>query len=95
MMGKFWWGHKENLSKTAWMSWRKMSLAKDEGGLGFHDLEVFNKALLAKQGWCILQHLESLAGKVLKAKYFPNHSFLESNLGRRPSYAWCSIWNAN
>jgi hypothetical protein len=52
----------------AWMSWRKMSLAKDEGGLGFCDLEVFHKALLDKQGWHILQHPKSLVGKVLKAK---------------------------
>ena len=93
MMGKFWWGHKDNLSKTAWMSWKKMSLAKDEGGLGFCDLELFNKALIAKQGWRILQHPESLAGKVLKEKYFQNSSFLESNLERIPSYAWCNIWN--
>jgi hypothetical protein len=33
-----------------------------------------------------------LVAKVLKEKYYPNSTFLNSNLGRRPSYAWRSIW---
>ena len=48
MMSKFWWGHKENRKKIAWMSWGKMGFSKDVGGLGYHDLECFNMALLAK-----------------------------------------------
>lgn len=43
MMLKFWWGHKDNYSKIAWMSWDKMSQSKEMGGLGFRDLEVFNQ----------------------------------------------------
>lgn len=29
---------------------------------------------------------------MLKAKYFPNCSFLELRLGNLPSYTWQSIW---
>jgi hypothetical protein len=58
-MSKFWWGHKDNDKKIAWMSWGKMGLSKDVGGLGYRDLESFNMALLAKQGWCLIQNPNS------------------------------------
>jgi ribonuclease HI len=94
MMSKFWWGHKGNDSRVAWMKWSKMGRAKENGGLGFRDLEVFNLALLAKQGWRLIQYPDSLVARIFKEKYYPNGSFLDSNLGRRPSYAWRSIYNA-
>ena len=50
LMSKFFWGHKQKDSCTAWMGWSKMAKAKDKGRLGFRDLEWFNLALLAKQG---------------------------------------------
>jgi hypothetical protein len=48
LMQRFWWGHKENTAKIHWMSWEKMGISKNQGGLGFRDLVIFNKALLAK-----------------------------------------------
>ena len=50
-------------------------------------------ALLAKQGWRIMQNEESLVAQVLKKKYFLE-SFLLSRLGYNPSYVWRSIWGA-
>jgi hypothetical protein len=71
-----------------------MGRAKSIGGLGFRDLVSFNKALLAKQGWRLLQDPDSMVGKILKAKYFPNESFLKAKLGSKPSYAWRSLFGS-
>jgi hypothetical protein len=46
----FWWGTKDGQRKVHWISWDKMCISKDQGGLGFHDFECFNKAFLTKQG---------------------------------------------
>jgi hypothetical protein len=90
LMRKFWWG----ASQATWMSWSKLGESKDKGGMGFRDLGCFNKALLAKQGWRLWKEPDSLVSKIMKAKYYPNGSFLESHLGNKPSFAWRSIWGA-
>jgi hypothetical protein len=37
---------------------------------------------------------DSLTTWILKAKYFPHSSFLESYMGNRPSFAWRTIFSA-
>jgi ribonuclease HI len=91
---RFWWGAKENEAKISWMSWKKLGRSKSVGGLGFRELECFNKALLAKQGWRLIQQPDSLVAQIFKEKYYPHGSFLDSTLGKKPSYAWKSIWQA-
>jgi hypothetical protein len=76
------------------MSWSRLGWSKERGGMGFRDLEWFNMALLAKQGWRLLQNPDSLVATVLKEKYYPHGEFLEASLGRKPSYVWRSFWNA-
>jgi hypothetical protein len=70
-----------------------MGRSKSVGGFGFRDLFLFNKALLAKQGWRILQEPSSFTTQILKTKYFPHSSFLEAALGSWPSFTW-SIFNS-
>lgn len=62
--------------------------------MGFRDLSKFNIALLAKQGWRILENPFSLVNRLIKAKYFPSSTFLDATLGSSPPFIWKSIWSA-
>lgn len=90
-MTEFWWSSGSNRRKIAWVSWQKLCKFKKDGGLGFKDLEMFNQSLLGKQASRIWSNPNSLVARVLKQRYFRNGSFLESNLGSRPSFAWRSL----
>ncbi|XP_024156142.1 uncharacterized protein LOC112164137 [Rosa chinensis] len=90
-MAEFWWGDSEKGRKIHWLAWDKMCVPKEEGGLGFRNMEYFNQALLAKQGWRILRHPDSLLGKTLKAKYFPNNDFIHASVNQGDSYTWRSL----
>ncbi|XP_013705040.1 uncharacterized protein LOC106408899 [Brassica napus] len=91
VMASFWWSNVEYKRKIHWMSWDKLCLPKEIGGMGFKDLECFNQALLARQGWRIIQFEDSLLAQVLKGKYFENDSFIKAQMGSKPSYAWRSL----
>lgn len=42
---RFWWGNKEKVNKIHWVRWKELNGPKEEGGLGFRDLQAFNIAL--------------------------------------------------
>jgi hypothetical protein len=94
LMQEFWWRHLSKSSRINWMSWERMSVAKSQGGLGFRDLVIFNQALLAKQGWRLIQNPSSLVAKIFQSKYYPSSSFLEAPLGSRVSFVWRSLFHA-
>ncbi|XP_062087000.1 uncharacterized protein LOC133793720 [Humulus lupulus] len=62
--------------------------------MGFRSLQDFNLALLSKQGWRLLCKPHSLVGRLFKARYYTNGSFLEAEMGSNPSYVWRSIFEA-
>ncbi|KAA3489222.1 RNA-directed DNA polymerase reverse transcriptase family protein [Gossypium australe] len=94
IMARFWWQKADRKKGIHWCQWQQMCQPKEVGGMGFRSLAKFNVALLAKQGWRILTNPNSLVAQTLKAKYFPNESFLNSRLGNNCSYTWKSIWAA-
>lgn len=57
-------------------------------------MKLFNWALLGKQAWRLVTNSGSLIAQIFKARYFPNNSFLEAELGVNPSYTWRGIWEA-
>ncbi|KAL1216437.1 putative mitochondrial protein [Cardamine amara subsp. amara] len=91
VISDFWWNAVEGKQKTHWVSWEKMCMSKEDGGLWFRDLECFNQALLAKQAWRLIQEPDSLFAQVMKSIYYPDADFMEAVLGLRPSYGWRSI----
>ena len=91
MICRYWWNNQEEKNKCHWISWEKMSRSKEEGGMGFRDLHVFNLAMLARQGWRLLQNPDSLCCTVLKALYYPDCSILEAAPKASILYSWRSI----
>jgi hypothetical protein len=95
MMNSFWWGHSGASTKGIhWMSWDKLAMHKNDGGMGFKSLPVFNLAMLGKQGWRIMSNPELLTSKLYKARYFPHSDFFKAKAGHNPSFVWRSICNS-
>lgn len=91
MVANFWWkGHRKDRG-IHWRSWDKLTMSKEEGGMGFRDLRAQNLAILAKQAWRVLTNPDALWVRVLKSIYFPNSDFLCAALGRNPSWMWRSL----
>ncbi|KAL1165147.1 hypothetical protein V6Z11_A06G112300 [Gossypium hirsutum] len=88
---RFWWQKSHGKRGMHWCEWGKPCKLKEDGGLGFRSLAKFNVAILAKQGWRLISNPDSLMGRVLKAKYYPNSDFLNSSLKAGASYTWRSI----
>ncbi|KAL0444124.1 UNVERIFIED_CONTAM: hypothetical protein Slati_2135100 [Sesamum latifolium] len=89
-MANFWW-HSMGTRRIHWTAWTDLCQLKDGGGLGFRQLESFNLALLAKQGWRLLTRPHSQVGNIFRAKYYPNSTFIDTSTGTWPSLTWCSI----
>jgi hypothetical protein len=91
---KFWWGSSNNHQKVHWKARKDLFKSKMAGGLGFRDMHLFNKAMLAKQVWRLHTDPTSLLSQCLKAKYYPNSDILHAQQGRTSSHAWQSIFQA-
>ncbi|CAL1383925.1 unnamed protein product [Linum trigynum] len=71
LMANYWWGQKGTERRSHWKKWEKLCRPKEDGGMGFRDLKIFNKAMLTKQLWNIHVRPTSLVARLLKAKYHP------------------------
>lgn len=78
--------------KIHWHNLKDLCVPENRGGMGFRDIRIFNKALLAKQVWRIHNGECPLLANILKARYFKHSHVLEARLGYTPSYTWRSLW---
>lgn len=90
-MARFCWGHIQKDSGVHQKKWDILGKIKSQGKLGFRDLEAFDKALLTKKVWRLIEKLDSLAGQILKAKYFHYSEILDAKLEHNPSLIWRSL----
>lgn len=90
MVRKFWWDQRGERRKVHWIKWSKLCKPKNEGGMGFRDLQKFNNALLAKQVWRLMSNQDSLFGRFFKSKFFPQGTIFDAK-ENRGSFAWKSI----
>ncbi|KAH1048031.1 hypothetical protein J1N35_038815 [Gossypium stocksii] len=79
IIDKFWWQ-----KGIHWCAWNELLSLKKDGGLGFRNLAKFNIALLAKQGWRLINFPNSLLARVLKNTYV--HVLAKEALKRGESY---------
>lgn len=75
-------------------TWESLCKHKSEGGMGFRNLHIFNIAMLDKLVWRLHYQPNSLIGRILKARHFPNTDYFEVRLGSNPSYTWKGIHTA-
>lgn len=64
-----------------WKAWSTLAKSKDERGLGFRDLHLFNLSFLGKLSWQILQEPDALQVRFIKSMYFPNEDLLCARKG--------------
>jgi hypothetical protein len=59
--------------------------------MGFRDINLFNKAMLGKQGWPLATQPKSLCARVLRGRYFHDVDFLHSARRKHASHTWRAI----
>ncbi|CAN1250765.1 Putative ribonuclease H protein At1g65750 [Linum perenne] len=93
-LNAFFWGGTMDRKTIHWAKGTILTKPKAEGGLGFKDFHTFNLALLAKQGWRMINNPNLLWVRLLKGIYFRNGDFLNAKKGKKASWIWASLCDA-
>lgn len=91
VISNYWWGSSTDSKCIHWQRWELLTRRKEEGGMGFRDLHLFNLAMLGKQGWRLLDNPEPLCARVLKGQYFHDADFLSATRRKHASQTWRAI----
>ena len=91
LVARYWQGQNQEKRKIHQIKQSTLCNSKKKERMGFRDLHVFNLTMLAKQAWRLIHINWSLFYRVYKARYSPNTSFLDAELGNNPSFVWRSL----
>lgn len=91
LISSFWWRKWKNSWGIHWRPWATISKHKVDRDLGFRDLELMNRATLAKQTWGLLSSQDSAWAKIVKGIYFPKCLFWDMPRNRHGSWFWRSL----
>ena len=86
IMASFLWSGKANTRKRHWCSWKKITMPKEEGGLGFRKFEEVQQAFRMKQVWGLLN------GRSLWAKFFVDKYCNKGHLLRSPRLSYSKAY---
>lgn len=92
LIAKFFWGGDVEGRKIHWLSWRKLTKNKKQGGMGFRQIKAFN--LISPFSKTMVYDFiddDSFLSKVYKARYYPNNGAIEIEKGHNPTFLWTSI----
>ncbi|GKC32324.1 RNA-directed DNA polymerase, eukaryota, reverse transcriptase zinc-binding domain protein [Tanacetum coccineum] len=73
------------------VSWKEVCKPKNEGGLGFKSLQVWNEALMAKHLWDIIIDKDSIWVKWVKGQWLKNDSIWAVEVHDHTSWGWKQI----
>jgi len=90
-IANYWWGSSADNRHIHWLRWDRLTQHKSVGGMGFRDLQSFNKAMLGKQGWRLVTRPDSLCARVLKGRYYHDGDFMHSTRRKHASHTWRAI----
>jgi hypothetical protein len=91
IISNYWWGGSADNRRMHWQRWELLTRPKFDGGMGFRDLQMFNLAMLGKQGWRLINKPNSLCARVLKGRYYHDTDFLSATRRKHASQTWRAI----
>ncbi|GFZ01931.1 hypothetical protein Acr_15g0005400 [Actinidia rufa] len=88
----FLWGGTEDRRKIHLVAWKDICCPNSDGGLGLHDLNAFNKAMLGKNAGKIFNNHGSLWVRVIRSKCLANGKTVWDKLATSASQTWKSFY---
>ncbi|GJR58948.1 RNA-directed DNA polymerase, eukaryota, reverse transcriptase zinc-binding domain protein [Tanacetum coccineum] len=93
MFKKFLWNNGKSCKGKAKVAWLEFYKLKDQGGLGFKSLELWNKTLLVKHLWNMASRKESLWVKWINVVKLKKMSVWDNNDDPKDSWGWKCLLN--